>query len=104
MGLWGIMLAGGLLTYSCRFAFIGLIGDREFPEGLRRALRYIPPAVLAAIIFPPVLAPEQSLALGPENLRLYAAAAAALVAWGTRNIFATLAVGMAVLWALETVF
>lgn len=103
MRIWLIMIAGGLLTYSCRFAFIGLIGDREFPELLKRALRFIPPAVLAAIIFPPILAPDQSLAVSPSNLRLYAAAVAALVAWRTRNILATIVAGMAVLWLLDWV-
>jgi branched-subunit amino acid transport protein len=43
--------------------------------------------------------------LGPEEIvnvyRIVAALGAAWVAWRTRNIFATLGAGMAVLWLLK---
>jgi branched-subunit amino acid transport protein len=41
------------------------------------------------------------VALHPGNGRLVAGAIAALVAWRTRNVFLTIAVGMAALWSAQ---
>ncbi|WP_231627415.1 AzlD domain-containing protein [Thiohalorhabdus denitrificans] len=46
-------------------------------------------------------APESAFALPPENGRPLAAALAVLVAWRSRNMLLTLAVGMVSLWLLE---
>ena len=40
------------------------------------------------------------MSLGPQNLRLLAGTLAALVAWRTRNVLATIAAGMGALWIL----
>ena len=45
MNIWLVMLAGGLLTFGMRLSFIYLLGRRELPEGVRRALRLVPPLV-----------------------------------------------------------
>ncbi len=55
MNIWIIMIAVGLATYSMRLAFIQAYGRRRIPEWMRRSLRYVPPAVLTAIIFPELL-------------------------------------------------
>jgi branched-subunit amino acid transport protein len=94
-------VAAGAFTFATRASFIVLQGDREFPEGLRRALRYVPAAVLSAIVWPSVVAPGRELDLSPANLRIYAALVAALVAWRFKNILATIAAGMGVLWLLQ---
>lgn len=101
MRIWIIILAAGALTFLIRLSFIGFVGDREFPEGLKRALRFVPPSVLAAIILPGVVAPDRQLDLSPGNLQIYAALLAAAVAWYTRNILATIGAGMIALWVLQ---
>lgn len=70
------------------------------PIAVRHALRFVPAAVLSAIICPAVLVRHGSVDLSPENLRLVAALVAALVAWRTRSMSCTIATGMVVLWAL----
>jgi len=50
MNIWVVMLAAGLLTFGMRLSFIYLFGRFEIPETIRRALRFVPPAVLSAII------------------------------------------------------
>jgi len=88
----------GLVTYAIRLGPILFFSQREMPELLRRALRYVPTAVLTAIILPEMFYPGGELALSLMNMRLVAGVAAAFVAWRTHNVFWTIAVGMVVLW------
>lgn len=103
MNLWPVLILGGLATYAIRASFILLIGRREIPPLLRRALHYIPPAVLTAIILPELLLPGGRLHLSAANPHLLAGAAAALVAWRTRSVLLTIVVGMIVLWIVRLV-
>ena len=98
MTLFLTILFMGLVTYAIRLGPILFFSQREMPELLRRALRYVPTAVLTAIILPEMLYPGGELALSLLNMRLVAGVAAAVVAWRTHNFFWTIAVGMVVLW------
>lgn len=91
----------GLLTFGIRLSFIALLGKVELPPVLTRALRFVPPAVLSAIILPEVLVRDGALDLHPGNVRIVAGVLAAAVAWRTRNVVLTIAVGMAVLWSAQ---
>lgn len=99
---WLVMLAGGLLTYATRLSFIVLLGRMAIPTWLQRLLRFVPPAVLSAIIFPELFLAQGHLALSLANSRLIAGLAAVLVAFWKRSILLTILVGMAVLLILET--
>ena len=101
MSLWLVMIAAGLLTFLTRLSFISLFSDREMPPPLQRALGYVPPAVLTAIIFPELLLKNGELTIGPDNLRLLAGLVAILVAWKTRRIMPTIVAGMVLLWLLQ---
>jgi len=96
-----IVLAVGLGTYVARLSFIGLLGSRRLPITLERALEYIAPAVLAALVLPAVIRPEGAIDLSVDNLKLFAALSAAIVAWATRNVLATIATGLGMLWLLD---
>ena len=74
------------------------------PEGLRRALRFVPASVLAALVFPALTHPNGTLDLSFGNFRLFAGLVGALVAWRTRNVLLTLSAGMLALWILQLVF
>ncbi len=91
----------GLITFATRLSFIALLGRVETPPLLTRALRFVPPAVLSAIIFPELLVRDGALRLSPGNARLVAGVIAAAVAWRTRNVLLTIAVGMGALWILQ---
>jgi branched-subunit amino acid transport protein len=64
-------------------------------------LRYVPPAVLTAIVFPAVLMPEATLAITPTNARLIGAVAAFLVGIWQKNLLLTIVVGMVVFMAWQ---
>ncbi len=104
MNIWLIMIAIGLITYAIRLSFILLFGRMEVSRDVRRALRFVPVAVLPAIIFPELLIRDGSLYLSPGNERLLAGLLAVLVAWRTKNALLTIVVGMAVLLLMQVLF
>ena len=103
MSFWWVMIISGLATFAIRATFIILVGQREIPELLRRALHFIPPAVLTAIILPELVLPRGSLDLSLTNPNLLAGIVAVLVAWRTRSVLLTIVVGMAVFWLMQAV-
>ncbi|WKZ37331.1 MAG: AzlD domain-containing protein [Anaerolineales bacterium] len=100
MNIWLVMLIGGLITFGLRFSLIYLFGRFEVPQTMRRALHYVPPAVLSAIIVPELLIREGSLNFSLENIRLFAGIIAIMTAWVSRNTLLTILVGMAALLIL----
>lgn len=100
MNLWLTMIAIGLATFAIRLSFIYLFGKVEMPDLVKKALRYVPPAVLSAIVFPELLLPGGQFDLSFGNGRLIAGVLAAAVAWRTRSVVLTIVTGMAVLYIL----
>ena len=93
-----VIFAGmALVTYFTRYAMIAALG-REVPALLRRWLRYVPPAVLAALVVPAALAPQGNLEIG---LRAWAVVVGAVVAWRTRSVLWTILGGLATFWLLR---
>lgn len=101
MTLWLTMVAIGIATFAIRFSFIYLFGRFEIPDPLRMALRFVPPAVLSAIVFPELLMPGGDFDFSFGNGRLLAGVLAAMVAWRTKNVVLTILVGMAALYILQ---
>ena len=104
MNIWLVMLLGGLITFGMRFSLIYLFGRFQVPETMRRALHYVPPAVLSAIVFPELLLREGALYLSLENFRLAAGLVAVLVAWFSKNTLVTIIAGMVALFLLQFFF
>jgi branched-subunit amino acid transport protein len=101
MNIWFVMLIGGLITFGMRFSFIYLFGKFHIPETIRRALHYVPPAVLSAIVFPELFLHNGALNLSFGNYRLLAGMFAVLVAWYTKNTLITILAGMIALLILR---
>jgi branched-subunit amino acid transport protein len=87
----------GLVTLALRASFLLLPERMQLPALLRRALPFVPAAVLTAIWAPELLMQKGVLYLSLHNERLLAGAAAIAVAWRWRLTFATIAVGLAAL-------
>ena len=96
--LWAIILIVGALNYASRLSFIVFFSRRSMPPLLARALRFVPAAMLTALIVPMVLVPSGDVP-GAAGPRVLAALVAAAVAFRTRSTLATLSVGMLALWA-----
>jgi len=103
VNIWLVMFLGGLITFGMRFSLIYLFGRFEVPETLRKALHYVPPAVLSAIIFPEMFLHDALLNLSFGNDRLLAGLVAVLVAWFSKNTLVTIVAGMLALFLLQLI-
>ena len=96
--IWVVIIAVGLGTFLLRASGIVLLGKREQPEWLQRALRYVPPAILGALLSSSLLIRDNAIDIGFDNHRLMAAILATAVAWWRKSLFWTIAAGMIALW------
>ena len=103
MNIWLVMLTGGVLTFAIRLSFILLLERIKVPEWFRRGLRFVPAAVLSAIVLPELTDPNGTLFLSWRNPQLLAGAVAILVAWRTKNVILTIVAGMAALLVFQLV-
>jgi branched-subunit amino acid transport protein len=101
LSIWLLFIALAVGTYALRLSFIYLFGKIEIPDWLRRALRFVPASVLAALVFHALTYPNGTLDLSPGNVRFLAGLGGALVAWKTKNVLWTIVVGMALFWVLQ---
>jgi branched-subunit amino acid transport protein len=97
MGKFLIFAGMALATFLTRYTMIAALG-REMPAPVRRWLRHVPPAVLAALVMPAALAPQGRVEV---DLPALAVLAGAIVAWRTRSVLWTIVGGMAVFWLLQ---
>ena len=97
MSLWLTVAGMALVTYALRASFLVLPPGVETPPLARRALRYVPAAVLTAIWAPELFLAGGEVAISPGNERLLAGAVAIAVAWRWRLTFATILAGLAAL-------
>jgi len=91
----------GLITYGIRLSLMAGMPGLAVGERARKALGFVPPAVLSAIIFPELLAPSGALDISFTNFRLIAGIIALVVAWRTGSSLLTVASGMATVWILS---
>jgi len=99
--LWLTIAGAGAVTFALRLSFIALLGRMETPLFLGRALRFVPAAVLTAVVIPLLFYEGGALEVSLGNERLLAGLVAALIAWRSRSVPLTLGGGMATLWALQ---
>lgn len=96
------IIAGmALVTFATRFAAVALLGQKKMPAGLERWLRHIPTGILTALIAPALLLPKGYVDFSLQNHYLLAGLVAAAAAWKSRNIIATLLLGMGTMFLLR---
>jgi len=104
LAIWAVVLVVGVATFAIRYSFIYLFGRIDgVPPRVEEGLRFVPAAVLAALVAPSIVDPGPTVAATVADGRLLAGVVAALVAWYTDNMFATIAVGLAALWTVGAV-
>jgi len=97
-----IVVVIGVGTYLLRLSFIGVLGTRPMPVWAEQPLRYVAPAVLAALVVPAVVLSDGSADITPlGNPRFVAAIVAALIAWRLKSVAGVIVGGMGVLWILQ---
>ncbi len=100
---WIVIVASGILTFAIRGSFL-LVASRlsSLSDTTLELLRMIPAAALAALVAPALLRSEgQLVLLGPRPL---AGLVALGVAWWSRSVIATIAVGLLAVVGFELLF
>ena len=101
LNVWIVILAVGALNYLSRLSFIAAFGRRSMPAWLARSLKFVPAAMLTALVLPMIVAAPTATALAWANPKALAAIAATVVAFHTGSTLRTLAAGMLALWSLQ---
>src|SRR6266700_8422335 len=99
--LWSTIIIIGLLTLGIRLSFIVFMDKVIVSPIAQQALRFVPVAVLSALIAPALFFSQGSLDVSFSNSRLIAGILAILVAWRTKNVLLTIFTGMACLLVLQ---
>jgi branched-subunit amino acid transport protein len=102
-----LLLVAGMtaITFLIRYAMFAAVGRFEVPALVSKTLRFVPPAVLSAIILPSVLMPGgRALQLHIGSPHLAGALLALVVGRLTGNLLAVIVTGMAVFWLWQTPF
>lgn len=86
----GMMLA----AFLARYPALALVGRVRLPERVLRGLRFVPVAMLSAIIAPELLIRDNNPALTFANAYLIGDLVALLVAWRWGNLLAAILAGM----------
>ena len=95
---WFVLLAVGVGTYLMRVAF--LVSHRTTPPAtVQRALPFVGPAVLGAMVMPALILPGGSLSLRETVPALVAAAACGLIWWRYASMPLALLAGLLAAWA-----
>jgi branched-subunit amino acid transport protein len=102
LALWAVIVAVGALNYLSRLSFIALFAKVPMPARVARALRFVPAAMLTAIIVPAVVFGSPGVVeLGWTNPKVPAVLVASFVAWRYRSVTGTMASGMLALWLVQ---
>ncbi len=99
-----IVVGMSLVTFLTRYLPLVWAGRVELPERLLAALRFVPIAVLTAIIAPALLMPRGTLDLGPANAYLPAGIAAVVVSRLTGRLLPTILCGLLVFFGWRAFF
>jgi branched-subunit amino acid transport protein len=90
-----LLIAGMMaVTFGIRYFLLALADRIRMAPWIEASLKFIPPAVLTAIILPAVLLPKGDWHLSPSNPYLVAALITTAAGICTRNLLATIVVGL----------
>lgn len=98
LNLWIVIIGLGVGSFTLRFVFLGVIGDKQLPAWVLRHLRYTAVSMLPALVAPLVVWPG---ATGGQTdpLRLAVAFVAFTVGYLTKSVFAAMGSGALVMLA-----
>ena len=88
MSLQEAVLVAGMaaVTFLVRWPVLALVSRINLPRPVLDSMKFIPPAVLTAIVVPAMLMPAGSLEIDIANAYLVAGMAAGIIAFRTRNL------------------
>ena len=98
-----LIIAGmAIATFSIRYVAFGASDRIQLSPTLLKALRYVPPVVLTAIVVPEILLQDGTIQIGFENARLIGGIVAIAVSAVTKNLLLTIVLGMSAFFAWQS--
>lgn len=83
-----------VITFGIRFVMFAFAGKITFPIWMQQSLKFVPPAVLTAIIVPAVVMPHGDIDLSFTNVYLLAAIISVMISLVTKSLLKTILFGM----------
>lgn|SRR5690554_6922341 len=99
-----IILGMSLVTHLPRIIPLVVLSKLNLPQILLTWLKYIPVAVLSALLVPTVLMPSGELSIAIDNKSLIASIPCLIVAIKTKNLFYTVLAGIFGMFILQLLF
>jgi branched-subunit amino acid transport protein len=99
-----LILGMFIITFGIRFVMFAFAGKLSFPNWLAKSLKFVPPAVLTAIIIPAVIMPSGVIDTSLSNNYLIAALFTFVIALVTKNLLKTIGLGMSFFLVLQYLY
>jgi len=96
-----LILLMAAVTYATRVGFIGVAKQFQIHPLLRRALEYVPVSIMAALVFPAVLAPSGKVESPVSNIYVWASVITVAVLLTTKRQWLAIVLGVASLVLLR---
>ena len=90
----------GVITFLTRFSMIFLVKKDIFSHNTKKVLSYVPSAIFPAIIFPPIFLDDTGSLDLEHNPKIIAAIFSIIAGYLTKNVIATILVGLISYWLL----
>jgi branched-subunit amino acid transport protein len=97
---WSTIIYCGIITYLTRFSMVFLLKEDILSDRLKKILSYVPSAIFPAIIFPHIFLDEAGNLDLENNPKIIATLLAIIVGFFSKNILATIFVGLISYWFL----
>ena len=101
---WSTIIYCGIITYLTRFSMIFLLKEDILSDKTKKVLSYVPSAIFPAIIFPPIFLDSTGSLDIESNPKILAAILAIIMGYISKNILATIFVGLISYWFLIFVY
>ena len=101
---WSLIIYAGLITFVTRFSMIFLLNKDILNDKAKRILSFVPAAIFPAIIFPPIFLDDLGTVDLENNPKILAAIFSIIVGYLSKNIIATIFVGLLSYWFLIFVY
>ena len=89
------------VTFGVRYPVLALVGRINILPAVKRALAFVPVAVLSALSAPIVVINDGQWNVSFDNEYLVASVVAIAIAWKTRHLMLTIIIGMSVFMLLR---
>ena len=93
-----------VVTYLPRVLPVWLLSSKSLPPLVIAWLRYVPVAVLSAMLLPSLVMQDNQIHIRADNLFLWATVPTILVAWKTKSFFGAVLVGIGVVAAARYIW